>query len=126
MIDHVSLGTHHYAAAVAFFERSLAPLGLTLRRDTGQEAAFGRGDQWLFFLYPVPPQEPVLAKGTHVAFGATSRKAVRDVHASALAAAAEDIFTPRLRPDISPTYFGAMFHDLDHHRIEVKTDAPAD
>ena len=32
-----------------------------------------------------------------------------------------DIFTPRERPDISNTYFGAMFHDLDGHRIEVLT-----
>jgi hypothetical protein len=42
-------------------------------------------------------------------------------HEAALAAAARDIFTPRTRPDISESYFGAMFHDLDGHRIEVKT-----
>ena len=34
MIDHVSLGTNRYAQAVAFYQRVLEPLGLTLLRDT--------------------------------------------------------------------------------------------
>ena len=121
MIDHVSLGTRRYVDAVAFYQRALAPLGITLLRDTGQEAAFGTPERWAFFLYPI--DEPVTAKGMHLAFAATSREQVRQVHAGALAASGNDIFTPRTRPDISATYFGAMFHDLDGHRIEVKTDA---
>lgn len=123
MLDHVSLGTHRYAEAVAFYSAVLAPLGLTLLRDTGREAAFGTQDRWMFFLYPVPPGEGVTAQGAHLAFGAASRRQVEQVHAGALAASATDIFAPRGRPDISPTYYGAMFQDLDGHRIEVKTDA---
>jgi predicted lactoylglutathione lyase len=38
-------------------------------------------------------------------------------------AQAPDIFAPRTRPDINNTYFGAMFNDLDGHRIEVLTHA---
>lgn len=123
MIDHVSLGTRHYADAVAFYTRALAPLGLQLLRDTGSEAAFGTPERWCFFLYPVPDDEPVTARGAHVAFGAPDRLAVAAAHEVALAAAARDIFTPRPRPDISKTYFGAMFHDLDGHRVEVLTNA---
>lgn len=124
MIDHVSIGTHHYTRAVAFYEAALAPLGITLRRDNGQEAAFGIGDQWSFFLYPVDAAKPVVTDGVHVAFAAATRAAVGDSHARALAASGRDIFTPRTRPDINARYFGAMFHDLDGHRIEVKTDHP--
>ncbi|HEY1393605.1 MAG TPA: VOC family protein [Methylibium sp.] len=123
MLDHISLGTHRYAEAVAFYSAVLAPLRLTLQRDTGREASFGTQERWMFFLYPVPPGESVAAQGMHLAFGAASRRQVEQVHAGALAASATDIFTPRARPDISPIYFGAMFHDLDGHRIEVKTDA---
>ena len=123
MIDHVSLGTRHYAQAVAFYQRALAPLGIALVRDTGKEAAFGRGEEWMFFLYPAPDDTTVTAPGMHLAFRAPSRDEVARVHAQALAARGQDIFTPRTRPDVSPTYFGAMFHDLDGHRIEVKTDA---
>ncbi|MGL4231585.1 MAG: VOC family protein [Casimicrobium sp.] len=123
MLDHISLGTHRYAEAVNFYQRALAPLGIELLRDTGKEAAFGTPTQWSFFLYPISSDEKVTAPGTHVALSAPSRAVVAAVHAAALAASATDIFTPRLRPDISDTYFGAMFHDLDGHRIEVLTNA---
>ncbi len=123
MIDHVSLGTLHYEQAVAFYAQVLAPMGLALQRDTGREAAFGTADRWSFFLYPGEPGRSVIGQGTHVAFGAGSRAAVTAVHAAALAAAAADIFTPRPRPDISPTYFGAMFKDLDGHKVEILTNA---
>lgn len=123
MIEHVSLGTHRYAEAVAFYRKVLAPLGLELQRDTGAEAAFGTAAQWSFFLYPVPAEEGITARGLHVALGAPSRAAVEAVHAAALAAAAQDLFTPRLRPDISASYYGAMFSDLDGHRMEVLTNA---
>lgn len=123
MIDHVSLGTTRYADAVGFYSRVLAPLGLRLQRDTGSEAAFGTPERWCFFLYPVPAEEAVTARGLHVALAAPSRDAVDASHRTALAAAGSDIFAPRTRPDISETYFGAMFQDLDGHRIEVTTNA---
>jgi catechol 2,3-dioxygenase-like lactoylglutathione lyase family enzyme len=122
MIDHVSLGTLQYDAAVLFYKSALAPLGVELLRDTGKEAAFGTPSQWSFFLYPITADEKVTAPGTHVALSAPSRAVVAAVHANALAASAKDIFTPRERPDISTTYFGAMFHDLDGHRIEILTN----
>ncbi|HEV8313529.1 MAG TPA: VOC family protein [Burkholderiaceae bacterium] len=125
MIDHVSVGTRRYAEAVAFYRRVLAPLGIELLRDTGQEAAFGTAERWAFFLYPVPDGDPVTAQGMHIAFAAASRRQVAAVHDGAMAASGRDIFTPRTRPDINETYFGAMFHDLDGHRIEIKTDSPA-
>ena len=124
MIDHVSLGTTRYAESVAFYRQVLAPLGAELQRDTGAEAAFGDAAHWSFFLYPAPPDERrVTAPGMHLAFAAASRAQVAAVHDAALAAAGRDLFTPRERPDISSTYFGAMFLDPDGHRIEVKTDA---
>lgn len=123
LINHVSLGTTRYAQAVSFYARVLAPLGMALQRDTGAEAAFGTAERWTFYLYPAPPEDKVAAAGMHLAFEAGSRAGVAAVHELALAASAADLFTPRERPDISPTYFGAMFRDLDGHRIEVLTNA---
>lgn len=123
MIDHVSLGTRRYADSVAFYSRVLAPLGFSLLRDTGAEAAFGTPDRWCFFLYPVPEGETVAARGAHIALTAPGRDAVAAAHATALGERGQDITSPRLRPDINDTYFGAMFHDLDGHRIEVLTHA---
>ena len=122
MIDHVSLGTTRYAAAVNFYQHALAPLGVALQRDTGREAAFGSAQTWSFYLYPIAAGEAVTAPGMHLALGAATRAQVTAVHAAALAAGAADLFTPRTRPEISERYFGAMFTDLDGHRIEVKTD----
>lgn len=123
MIHHVSLGTCRYAESTPFYAQVLAPLGVALQRDTGAEAAFGTASRWSFFLYPVGPDGQVAAPGTHLAFAAPSRAVVVAVHAAALAASARDLFSPRERPDISASYFGAMFLDLDGHRIEVLTDA---
>jgi catechol 2,3-dioxygenase-like lactoylglutathione lyase family enzyme len=123
MIDHLSLGSHRYTESVAFYRRVLAPLRIDLQRDTGAEAAFGTPEQWCFFLYPAEAQHHVLGRGMHVAWRAPSREVVQAVHAAALAAGGADLFTPRERPDISASYYGAMFSDLDGHRIEVKTEA---
>ena len=123
MIDHLSLGTRRYAEAVAFYRRVLAPLGVDLQRDTGAEAAFGTPEHWCFYVYPAEDGQNVTGNRTHVAWRAPTRGAVEAVHGAAMQAAGADLFTPRLRPDISATYYGAMFTDLDGHRIEVKTEA---
>lgn len=120
MIDHISIGSRRYAEATDFYRQVLAPLGLGLLRDTGKEAAFGTPQDWCFFIYPA--DAPVTAPGAHIAWRAGSHAQVEQVHAAALAAGGQDLFTPRPRPDISDSYFGAMFSDLDGHRIEVKTD----
>ena len=123
VIDHLSLGSTRFPAAVAFYRAVLAPLGLALVRESPQEAAFGRGDDWCFFLYPAEGAPPVTGQRMHVAFRAPSRAAVAAAHRAALDAQGHDLFTPRPRPDISDSYFGAMFADLDGHRVEVLTHA---
>jgi catechol 2,3-dioxygenase-like lactoylglutathione lyase family enzyme len=123
MIDHLSVGSRRYTESVAFYRKVLAPLGVAMQRDTGKEAAFGTEDQWCFFIYPVSAEEAVLGSGMHIAWRAASRSAVEAVHKAALESGGADLFTPRERPDISPTYYGAMFTDVDGHRVEVKTDA---
>ena len=122
LINHVSLGSNQYAESVAFYQGTLAPLGIQLLQDKGTEAAFGVPSHWSFFLYPVASAERVTAQGTHLAFQAASRAEVIATYEQAITAAATSLFTPRERPDISATYFGAMFTDLDGHRIEVLTD----
>jgi len=125
MIAHVSLGTTRYPQAVSFYEKVLAPLGLRLMRDTGAEAAFGTDAHWSFFLYPVAAGEQIVSKGMHVALEAPSQQLVALVHQKALLLSAADVFSPRKRPDISETYFGAMFKDLDGHSMEILTNAAA-
>lgn len=123
MIDHISLGTRRFDEAVDFYRIVLSGCNMELLRQLEHEAAFGTPERWTFFLNRVDAGMPATAVGTHVAFAAASRAQVQQVYDAALAAGAQSLFTPRERPDISPTYFGAMFSDMDGHRIEVLTNA---
>jgi len=123
MIDHTSLGTGRFDEAVRFYRIVLGPCDMELLREKENEAAFGVADHWAFFLYRVAQDEAASGAGSHVAFRAVSRARVGEAYQLALAAGAEPLLSPRERPDISPTYFGAMFRDLDGHKIEVLTNS---
>lgn len=123
MIDHTSLGSGRFDEAVRFYRIVLAPCDMELLRQKENEAAFGSPDHWAFFINRVAQHEATPGAGCHVAFGAVSRERVDEAYRLALAAGAEPLFSPRERPDISPTYFGAMFRDLDGHKIEVLTNS---
>lgn len=123
MIDHISLGSIRFSEAVDFYRIVLSACDMELLRRLDHEAAFGTPERWAFFLNRIDAGMPATAVGTHIAFGAASRAQVQQVYDAALAAGASSLFTPRERPDISPTYFGATFCDLDGHRIEVLTNA---
>jgi catechol 2,3-dioxygenase-like lactoylglutathione lyase family enzyme len=108
---------------VAFYCAALAPLGIALRRDTGAEASFGTAEHWSFFVYPLDAGEQPVAPKMHIAFAAPSRAVVERSHALALAGGAREVRKPGLRPDISASYYGAIFTDLDGHKIEILTNA---
>lgn len=119
MIDHMSLGAKDYGRAVRFFQECLSPLGYTLQRDTGQEAAFGTAASWGFFVYPVEAAASHIGARTHVAFSALSEGAVKTFHAAAVNGGATSVRPPGPRPDISPEYFGTVLTDAEGHTIEA-------
>jgi catechol 2,3-dioxygenase-like lactoylglutathione lyase family enzyme len=123
MLDHVSLGTHDFARAVAFYGAVLQPLGLALQRSHDDEAAFGTSADWLFFVYPLAVGEQAPGARMHVAFRAAARAEVRQAHERALAQGAQEVREPAARPQFGETYFGSVFRDTDGHVIEVMTRA---
>jgi catechol 2,3-dioxygenase-like lactoylglutathione lyase family enzyme len=122
MIDHVSIGSENYSESVAFYRAALAPLGIGLQRDKGDEAAFGTDEHWGFYVYPVEPGRQIIAPRMHIAFTAPSRAEVERAHVVALASGAREVRAPQERPDISKTYYGGLFTDLDGHKIEILTN----
>src|SRR5688572_17927874 len=98
MLDHVSLGTHDFSRAIAFYEGMLQPLGLALQRSSDDEVAFGTASDWMFFVYPLAAEDRAVGARMHVAFRAESRERVRQAHARALALGAEEIRVPDARP----------------------------
>jgi catechol 2,3-dioxygenase-like lactoylglutathione lyase family enzyme len=114
MIDHLELFTADLAAATAFYQRALAPLGYALHA-TGKSHGFGadagRLDFWLRAGDASTPRP-------HFAFFCATRALVDASHRAALAAGATDNGAPQVLERISPTYYAGFVLDLDGHNVE--------
>jgi catechol 2,3-dioxygenase-like lactoylglutathione lyase family enzyme len=119
MIDHVSVPVRDLAAAAAFYQRLLEPLGYTRLVTRPGTIGFGKTypELWLNLraALPAPPGDP----GGHVALRAGSEGAVRAFHAAALAGGGTSAGEPGPRQAAMTTYFGAFILDLDGNKLEA-------
>jgi len=120
MIDHISLAVADLEKSAEFYEKVLAPLGLS-RLVAREGAAVGFGKRypefWLNARPGVAPQPQ--STGTHICLRAPSEDAVREFHAVALACGGFDAGAPGPRQAAFTTYFGAFIFDPDGHKIEA-------
>lgn len=126
MIDHITIGVADFKRATAFYDRALAPLGVSRLFDVPSEQSggvpvtgYGDGRPW-FWLAGERPVTGLL----HIAFQAASRSEVDAFHAAALAAGGRDNGAPGLRPHYHADYYGAFVFDPDGHNIEAVCHAP--
>ncbi|HEX2410440.1 MAG TPA: VOC family protein [Solirubrobacteraceae bacterium] len=123
MLDHVGFGVTDYQRSKAFYERALAPLGLTLLMEPMAEAAgFGANGKPVFW---IETRGPAVRGGLHVAFAAERRETVDAFHAAALEAGATDNGAPGVRAIYHPNYYGAYVLDPDGNNIEAVCHTPA-
>lgn len=119
MIDHITLNVTDLAASTVFYERALAPLGMrNLHVDSDTFTAFGTDRDPIFEIAQAGDELPA-AQRVHVAFRTSSRSAVQEFHAAAIAAGGAENGTPGLRPDYGPTYYAAFVRDPDGNNIEA-------
>ena len=121
MIDHAGFGVRDYAASLAFYERALAPLGITLIMEV-MEAAAGFGEDGKPFFWLEKQRPPVTE--VHVAFHAKDRATVDAFHAAALEAGGTDNGAPGVRAIYHPTYYGAYVLDPDGNNVEAVCHTP--
>jgi catechol 2,3-dioxygenase-like lactoylglutathione lyase family enzyme len=121
VIDHIIIGTADYAASRAFYERALAPLGMTLQMEMPQGCGFGRDGKPAFWITARPAPGP---ESLHVALAAPDRATVDAFHAAAVAVGATDNGAPGLREQYHPSYYGAFVLDPDGNNIEAVTHRP--
>jgi uncharacterized protein involved in tolerance to divalent cations/catechol 2,3-dioxygenase-like lactoylglutathione lyase family enzyme len=121
MLDHIGIRVSDMSRALAFYDRALAPLGITRVMTFGgtEEApanvGYGTGRKPFFWIGAgTPPGAPL-----HVAFAAPDRAAVDAFHAAALAAGGTDNGGPGLRPKYHPGYYGAFALDPDGNNVEA-------
>ena len=118
MIDHVSIPVRDLAAAAAFYERVLSPLGYRRLVERSTTIGFGKAypELWLNLRSDATaPDNP----GAHIALRARSEEAVRAFHAAALAHGGTSDGAPRPRQGAMTSYYGAFIRDLDGNKLEA-------
>ncbi len=122
MLDHVSLPVSNLPRSALFYERVLAPLGLSRRRKLEHAVAFGPEDRNAPVFWLLEDGGAASARaglGLHVSFAAPTREAVDSFHAIALASGARDAGAPGPRPEYTQPFYGAFVLDLDGFKIEA-------
>jgi catechol 2,3-dioxygenase-like lactoylglutathione lyase family enzyme len=128
MLSYVYLGTNDLGRATAFYDATLATLGLqrcvtgnpdwdrisagwgTYEEDGARELALWVGK-------PFDQQPATAGNGTMVAFRANSWRQVDDFHAAALANGGSSEGAPGVRKHYSPDFYAAYVRDLDGNKL---------
>lgn len=119
-LSHVSLGTNDLSAAIAFYDRALAPLAISRLETIGQEAAaYGRQYPEFWICLPYNGQPASAGNGAHIGFSAESRESVQEFHKASLKAGAIDNGRPGPRSEYGEHYYGCFVIDPEGNRIEA-------
>ena len=128
MLDHVGFAVADAERSRAFYEKTLAPIGITLiatatpdQTEAGGTAhGFGSDGKPFFWI----GDNERVGEGTHVAFAVDTRALVDAFHVAGIAAGGRDNGPPGLRPQYHPNYYGAFVLDPDGNNIEAVCHRP--
>lgn len=128
MLDHIGLKVRDLHHARAFYDKTLAALGITVQMHVSKEMT-GDGTEHLGYGVPEKPffwlsQAGAAQTGIHIAFAADNRQAVDAFHAAAMAAGGKDNGQPGLRPHYHADYYGAFVLDPDGNNVEAVCHRP--
>ncbi len=124
ILDHVTLVVSDYARSKKFYEKALAPLGVSVVMEFGQACGFGRDQKPDFWIGTGPASfqnadQLRIITPTHIAFVARTRAEVVAFYNAALEAGGKDFGAPGVRAHYHPKYYGAFVLDPDGHDIEA-------
>ncbi len=124
MLDHIFLTVADLERSIAFYEKTLAPLGIEHAIDyDGKDVpeghpdlkGFGRENRVFFWLRKGSP-EP---QAVHVGFGTRSETEVHALYRTAMVAGASDNGKPGARLHYDPRYYAANVLDPDGYSLEA-------
>ena len=125
MIDHASIPVRDLAAAAAFYDAVLEPLGM--RRLAERPRTIGFGSRYPeFWLNLRAGLEMPADSGHHVCLRSRSEGAVQRFHAAALAGGGRCGGAPGPRQGEMTAYYGAFILDPDGNKVEAVTFPPPD
>ncbi len=124
VLDHITVNVTDYARSKTFYDRALAPLGISAVMEFGPMCGYGANGKPDFWIGQTKGgyQTEEQAKNPspiHVAFVAKSRAEVDAFYEAAIAAGGKDYGKPGVRPEYHPNYYGAFVLDPDGHNIEA-------
>jgi catechol 2,3-dioxygenase-like lactoylglutathione lyase family enzyme len=122
MLDHVSLPVTDLAKSAAFYDRVLATIGLSRRKERPGAIGYGsleRAAQVFWILTRRAAGAAAPGIGLHVSFVAPDRASVDAFHAAALAAGGVDAGAPGPRPEYTQPFYGAFVLDPDGFKVEA-------
>ncbi|KJC52659.1 lyase [Bradyrhizobium sp. LTSP849] len=121
MIDHISVGVSNLDRSAAFYEATLATLGLTRLITRPRTIGFGKSypEFWINLREAMPPVAP--ESGVHICLRAKTTAEVDAFHAAALASGGASDGAPGIRPHDRVRYYAAFIVDPDGNRIEAVT-----
>jgi catechol 2,3-dioxygenase-like lactoylglutathione lyase family enzyme len=123
VVDHVGFAVADYSRSKAFYEKALAPLGVTLLMEFAAEAAgVGKSGRPSFFIEA--HGEPVRGR-LHIALRAETRAQVDAFHAAAIEAGGADNGAPGVRAIYHADYYGGYILDPDGNNIEAVCHQPS-
>src|ERR1700749_2392708 len=123
MLDHVFLTVSDLPRSIAFYEATLAPLGINQRFDyDGKNGPPGHPDLKGFGangrLYLWLREGAADARAAHIGFVAGSREQAEAAYAATHAAGATDNGKPGIRLYYDPRYYAANVLDPDGYSLE--------
>lgn len=125
MLYYATFGTNDLARARAFYDPTLATLGLTVVAEGKTEAGYGAPgdtDPGLYITAPYDGQPATRGNGTMLALTATTRAAVEAFHAAALAHGGSDEGAPGLR--YAENFYSCYVRDPDGNKLSAVCTSP--
>lgn len=119
MIDHIGIAVSDLDRSIAFYTKTLAPLGYVMIMKWESFAGFGVAGKPDFWIGQGEVKQPI-----HVAFRASGRAQVREFYAAAITAGGTDNGPPGTRPQYHEHYYGGFVHDPDGHNVEAVCHEP--
>jgi catechol 2,3-dioxygenase-like lactoylglutathione lyase family enzyme len=121
VLDHVGFQCTDLGASAAFYDATLAPIGVTRQMDFQVAIGYGseRADFWISAL-----TEGDGFRESHIAFAAADRASVDAFFAAAVASGAEVLHEPRVHDEYHEHYYGAFVRDPDGNNVEAVCHRP--
>lgn len=127
LLGHISFGVRSYEVSKRFYTALLKPLGADLVFDDPDRKILGYGfdpDNEIINVFESGLSARSPGPGTHFAFNAPNREAVRRFWNAGIANGGEDSGAPGVRDAYGEHYYAAFLFDPDGFKLEAVFQEP--